>query len=432
MEYNFLKSKKRILMIFSLLIISLSLSGCGWNDVTKKYSSLLSENNGSGVVCKYKKTSNVVNGSSKVDPGFDVLIFKAGSNDGITLDLDNNKYVFISPTQTLKTDFIYNTYGISFKEKDIYNYLDSFNSTDQCLKNIGFQKDGEYKFVFKTTCTRSCRVYELDNSSSSGSYGTTDSSCHYTNATKCVTVARGDASGTPWYLEIGKYGTGEGAGYYFAVATNSKFDNKAVSTTKNKSISELAVTKKYDNGSDSWNVRFELVSAGFLSDDFLDMDDDKAPVYLYSNNNDQNYTVSMEEMNDGSHTIVGIIDGDNSGVIPAPDDYFDINNESENIDYSTLCSSLLGETSNSEDPAYWLNIVLIVLRYIAIIALLVLSSYDFIKAIISQDGDALKKATNHLWKRLIFCVIIFFVPTIVKFVLTTLGIENSCDLTQLP
>ena len=89
------------------------------------------------------------------------------------------------------------------------------------------------------------------------------------------------------------------------------------------------------------------------------------------------------------------------------------------------CDALLGDPNDSTYPAYWLEHALNIIRYAAIIALLVLSSYDFIRAIISQDGDALKKATNHLYKRLLYCVIIFFVPTIMHFIFTTFGIEGT-------
>ena len=52
----------------------------------------------------------------------------------------------------------------------------------------------------------------------------------------------------------------------------------------------------------------------------------------------------------------------------------------------------LGDPTNSQYPAYWLQEALNIMRYIAIVALLVLVTIDFVKAVASNDKDALKKA----------------------------------------
>ncbi len=92
------------------------------------------------------------------------------------------------------------------------------------------------------------------------------------------------------------------------------------------------------------------------------------------------------------------------------------------------CQGFLGSPTNPNAAAYWIQQVLNILRYVAIIVLILLSSIDFIKAIASGDADALKKATTTFGKRLIYCILIFLTPTIVKFLLGFLGAYSTCGL----
>ncbi len=73
----------------------------------------------------------------------------------------------------------------------------------------------------------------------------------------------------------------------------------------------------------------------------------------------------------------------------------------------------------------YLQIGFNVIKYLAVIILLVLCIIDFIKAITSQDKDLLKKAINTSVKRLIIAIIIFFLPTVIDFLLKLFGIEDG-------
>lgn len=92
------------------------------------------------------------------------------------------------------------------------------------------------------------------------------------------------------------------------------------------------------------------------------------------------------------------------------------------------CDSLLGDPGDSESPAFWLQWVLDLMKYVAIIALLVLIILDFLKAIANNDKDALKKAGSTSMKRFIYCVLLFFVPSIVKLILELFGIYGNCNI----
>ena len=88
----------------------------------------------------------------------------------------------------------------------------------------------------------------------------------------------------------------------------------------------------------------------------------------------------------------------------------------------------LGDPTNSQYPAYWLQWILNVMKYVAIVALLVLITTDFVKAVASNDKDALKKAGTTAIKRFIYCVILFFVPIIVNFIMNLFGVYGSCGI----
>lgn len=100
---------------------------------------------------------------------------------------------------------------------------------------------------------------------------------------------------------------------------------------------------------------------------------------------------------------------------------------SEDVNTKKVDCTLFGDPDSPSDVAYWIQKTLNIMRYIAIVALIALSSIDFIKAVVSQDGDALKKAGTTFAKRLVFCILIFFIPTILNFLLSFLNVYGTCN-----
>lgn len=92
------------------------------------------------------------------------------------------------------------------------------------------------------------------------------------------------------------------------------------------------------------------------------------------------------------------------------------------------CNSYFGDPDYSQYPAYWMQWILDIIKYVAIAALLVLSTVDFIKALVSNDKDALKKATTTTAKRFIYVVILFFLPIIVDFIMRLFGAYGTCRI----
>lgn len=87
-----------------------------------------------------------------------------------------------------------------------------------------------------------------------------------------------------------------------------------------------------------------------------------------------------------------------------------------------------GDPNVETDPAYWIQWILNLMKYMAIIALLVLVISDFFKAIVENDKDALKKAGSRALKRFIYCVLLFFLPTILSLIMTMFGAYGTCGI----
>ena len=85
------------------------------------------------------------------------------------------------------------------------------------------------------------------------------------------------------------------------------------------------------------------------------------------------------------------------------------------------CTSLFGDPGTSGTPAYYLTYAFKIARYIAIVLLVVLSILDFIESTASQDQDSVSKAINKTIKRLVLCIIIFLLPSLIEFILTLLN-----------
>lgn len=98
----------------------------------------------------------------------------------------------------------------------------------------------------------------------------------------------------------------------------------------------------------------------------------------------------------------------------------------ENYDFENSCEGYLGDPEIKGTPAYYLRYIMKIIKYLAIILALILSIIDFVKAVTSQDKDLLQKAIMSSVKRLIFAVVIFFIPILLDFILGLIGSYSTC------
>lgn len=69
-----------------------------------------------------------------------------------------------------------------------------------------------------------------------------------------------------------------------------------------------------------------------------------------------------------------------------------------------------------------------VIKYAGPILCLVFSVIDFVKAAASQDKDALTKAGKTTGKRVVYALILFFIPTLINFAFELLGWVGTCGI----
>ena len=92
------------------------------------------------------------------------------------------------------------------------------------------------------------------------------------------------------------------------------------------------------------------------------------------------------------------------------------------------CEYLFGDPTDVNQVAYWMQWVFNLIKYLGIIALFVMSTVDFVKALVQNDQDALKKAATTSIKRFILCVLLFFLPIIVELLMSFLGAYGTCNI----
>lgn len=102
----------------------------------------------------------------------------------------------------------------------------------------------------------------------------------------------------------------------------------------------------------------------------------------------------------------------------------------ESYDQNGDCNSLLGSTEDEDSVAWLLQQLLNYIKILGPILVVILSSLDFAKAIITSDDDTMKKAEKKLVIRLILAVALFLIPTLVSVLLNIFGIttDEICGL----
>lgn len=115
----------------------------------------------------------------------------------------------------------------------------------------------------------------------------------------------------------------------------------------------------------------------------------------------------------------------NDYFLIADDEDQTINDTDEMDTSNTKCVGLLGDPDNPDSVAWLIAKILDYLRLLGPLMVLVLSSLDFAKAILTSDDESLKKAQSNLITRLILAVLLFVLPTLIEVILDIFGITSS-------
>lgn len=71
------------------------------------------------------------------------------------------------------------------------------------------------------------------------------------------------------------------------------------------------------------------------------------------------------------------------------------------------------------------------IRWIALVLLIVLGTLDFVKAIANDDQDAIKKSSQNFMRRLIAVIILFLLPLFIELGLGMVGLKIKCPTIKL-
>lgn len=92
------------------------------------------------------------------------------------------------------------------------------------------------------------------------------------------------------------------------------------------------------------------------------------------------------------------------------------------------CTSLFGDPTIKGDLAYYMQKGLDIIKYLGIVLCIVLTIVDFAKALFSNDKDMLKPLSKKAFSRLIYAVLLFFLPIIVNTLFSIVGAYGTCNI----
>ena len=94
--------------------------------------------------------------------------------------------------------------------------------------------------------------------------------------------------------------------------------------------------------------------------------------------------------------------------------------------------SILGNPDDENSVAWLLDKILTYTTLVGMILVVVLSSIDFLKVIVNSSDDDMGKAGKKLALRLIFAILLFFVPTLTNAILDLFGLtsDSTCGIQQ--
>ena len=92
------------------------------------------------------------------------------------------------------------------------------------------------------------------------------------------------------------------------------------------------------------------------------------------------------------------------------------------------CEAVFGDPNDKDDIAYFLQQIFDLIKFGGPILALVLCMFDFVKAVTASDKDALIKAGKTSVKRIIFALMLFFIPVLINAIFGMVGFYGTCGI----
>ncbi|MBE6148449.1 MAG: hypothetical protein E7167_03025 [Firmicutes bacterium] len=95
---------------------------------------------------------------------------------------------------------------------------------------------------------------------------------------------------------------------------------------------------------------------------------------------------------------------------------------------SAECKSMFGNPNEDGTLAYYLQMILDIIKYAGIVLCILLTIVDFAKALLGDDKEMYKPLAKTAFTRLAYAVMLFFLPMVVKTILLLIGAYDTCGI----
>ena len=91
------------------------------------------------------------------------------------------------------------------------------------------------------------------------------------------------------------------------------------------------------------------------------------------------------------------------------------------------CGGVFGTpgTTPPDDLADYMDIALNVIRFVGIVCCVLFTVIDYFKAIMADEKEMLKEISKKALKRLIYVAILFFIPSVTRFIMEITGLFGN-------
>lgn len=227
--------------------------------------------------------------------------------------------------------------------------------------------------------------------------------CWHPQATMCSKYTLNDEeNGQHFVLDFGWYDAGNGmlGKYYYVAEKNDLMNRHGISTTED-------ILEKQEFLELRHNHTFFYIDSNNLRKIFYQenaiVENDKIRWYMHWKDKEGYF-----------HYRIKSSRSDNEGLSVGEE----------------KCGSILGMPDEAKTPAWYLQIVFEIMKYIGIVILIVFTIMDFVGAVLAHDDNKIKESMRKGILRLVCCVVIFILPTLIKFILTFLDIygPSTCGI----
>lgn len=104
------------------------------------------------------------------------------------------------------------------------------------------------------------------------------------------------------------------------------------------------------------------------------------------------------------------------------------NDTGVNMSTTSAKCGAFGDPTDSSSFAYYLQSAFNIMKFAGVLLAIIMTVKDLFIAIADQKDDSLKKIGSKTIKRVIYAIIIFFLPMIINFAFNLIGLYGTCAI----